>query len=102
MSKMLTHVRFSTQAAYLAKEAISWSADVLTPPEDNNRPMGDWAMERFLSAMRERLDRLEAWHNEASASFEQITTPGGDGCYCTHHPDDPAHGHHCYKPTLTP
>lgn len=25
-------------------------------------------------------------------------TPGGDGCYCTHHPDDPAHGDHCYAP----
>lgn len=25
-------------------------------------------------------------------------TPGGDGCYCTHHPDDPAHGSECYKP----
>lgn len=23
-------------------------------------------------------------------------TPGGDGCYCTHHPDDPAHGDWCY------
>lgn len=25
-------------------------------------------------------------------------TPGGDGCYCTHHPDDPAHGAACYLP----
>jgi hypothetical protein len=23
-------------------------------------------------------------------------TPSGDGCYCTHHPDDPAHGKDCY------
>lgn len=25
-----------------------------------------------------------------------IQTPGGDGCYCTHHPDDPAHTKDCY------
>jgi hypothetical protein len=25
-----------------------------------------------------------------------VQTPGGDGCYCTHHPDDPAHGKDCY------
>ena len=23
-------------------------------------------------------------------------TPGGDGCYCAHHPDDPAHTKDCY------
>lgn len=23
-------------------------------------------------------------------------TSGGDGCFCTHHPDDPAHGPACY------
>jgi hypothetical protein len=25
-----------------------------------------------------------------------MQTPGGDGCYCTHHPDDPAHTKDCY------
>lgn len=25
-----------------------------------------------------------------------MATPGGDGCYCTHHPDDPAHTSDCY------
>jgi hypothetical protein len=25
-----------------------------------------------------------------------VATPGGDGCYCAHHPDDPAHGDDCY------
>jgi hypothetical protein len=24
-----------------------------------------------------------------------VQTPGGDGCYCAHHPDDPAHGGDC-------
>ncbi len=31
------------------------------------------------------------------ACFPQPTA-GGDGCYCTHHPDDPAHGDRCYSP----
>lgn len=25
-----------------------------------------------------------------------LQTPGGDGCYCAHHPDDPAHTPDCY------
>lgn len=25
-----------------------------------------------------------------------VQTPGGDGCYCSHHPDDPAHTRDCY------
>jgi hypothetical protein len=25
-----------------------------------------------------------------------LQTPSGDGCYCAHHPDDPAHGKDCY------
>jgi hypothetical protein len=25
-----------------------------------------------------------------------LQTPGADGCYCVHHPDDPAHGNDCY------
>jgi hypothetical protein len=25
-----------------------------------------------------------------------MQTPGGDGCYCAHHPDDPAHTRDCY------
>ena len=25
-----------------------------------------------------------------------LQTPGGDGCYCAHHPDDPAHTKDCY------
>jgi hypothetical protein len=29
--------------------------------------------------------------------IESLTqTPGGDGCYCVHHPDDPAHTKDCY------
>lgn len=25
-----------------------------------------------------------------------LQTPGGDGCFCAHHPDDPAHTATCY------
>ena len=25
-----------------------------------------------------------------------LQTPGGDGCFCAHHPDDPAHTKDCY------
>lgn len=25
-----------------------------------------------------------------------LQTPGGDGCFCAHHPDDPAHVATCY------
>lgn len=28
---------------------------------------------------------------------ENAPTAGGDGCYCTHHPDDPAHTAECYE-----
>lgn len=28
--------------------------------------------------------------------------PHGDGHWCTHHPDDPAHGSHCYEPPFAP
>lgn len=32
-----------------------------------------------------------------------LQTSGGDGCYCAHHPDDPAHTKDCYDfiPALT-
>lgn len=36
------------------------------------------------------------WCGEFKAILEQQPTIGGDGCYCTHHPDDPAHGSGCY------
>lgn len=35
----------------------------------------------------------EDWHD---LSIEPQA--GGDGCYCTHHPDDPAHDSRCYVP----
>jgi hypothetical protein len=28
-----------------------------------------------------------------------LQTPGGDGCYCAHHPDNPAHTKDCYDLT---
>lgn len=37
-------------------------------------------------------------HTDADVMYG--ATPGGDGCYCTHHPDDPAHGRECYPPEV--
>lgn len=66
MSK-ITHAQFSAQAAYLAKDASNWAADVLMLPEDYGKPMRDGALERFLAGMRERLNRIEEWAKEPSA-----------------------------------
>lgn len=48
--------------------------------------MGNLAREGFIAG----------W----DAAIEQVglllQTRGGDGCYCTHHPDDPAHTQDCY------
>jgi len=63
MSK-ITHTQFSMQASFLASEAAKWAADVLTLPEEHGKAMGDWAMDRFLTNMRGRLDRIEKWHEE--------------------------------------
>lgn len=41
-----------------------------------------------------------AWNRRAPLT-EAHPTPGGDGCYCTHHPDDPSHGPGCYDATLS-
>jgi len=35
---------------------------------------------------------------QAEDWFNFAPLPGGDGCFCTHHPDDPAHGSACYDP----
>ena len=74
----ITHTQFSTQASYMASEAASWAADVLTLPEDHNKPMSDWALERFLDGMRARLSRVEAWVNEP-ISTPQPNVDEGDG-----------------------
>lgn len=63
MSK-ITHAQFSTQASFMASEAATWAADVLTLPEHYDDPMRDWSVERFLTNMRARLDRIEAWSKE--------------------------------------
>lgn len=57
-------MQFSMQASFLSSEASKWAADVLTLPEEHDKAMGDWAMSRFLTNMRERLDRIEKWHGE--------------------------------------
>lgn len=39
---------------------------------------------------------LTGWDAAMEWIGRLIQTPGGDGCYCAHHPDDPAHTKDCY------
>lgn len=39
---------------------------------------------------------LAGWDAGVEEIGLMLQTPGGDGCYCTHHPDDPAHTQDCY------
>lgn len=39
---------------------------------------------------------LAGWDAAMGQVALLLQTPGGDGCYCVHHPDDPAHGNACY------
>jgi hypothetical protein len=48
--------------------------------------MGNLASEGFLAG----------WDAAMNQVALLMQTPGGDGCYCAHHPDDPAHGGDCY------
>jgi len=50
-----------------------------------------------LSAKDEELRQARAEVERLSGLVEE-PTPGGDGCYCAHHPDDPAHTRTCYVP----
>ncbi len=35
---------------------------------------------------------------QAENWVDHASQPGSDGCFCTHHPDDPAHNSACYDP----
>lgn len=48
-------------------------------------PMGD----AFEAGWNAALEFVAPW----------LQTPGADGCYCNHHPDDPAHTKDCYDIT---
>lgn len=40
---------------------------------------------------------LAGWDAAVEEIGLMLQTPGGDGCFCTHHPDDPAHTRDCYS-----
>lgn len=47
-------------------------------------------------------DTMQKALQEAEAEADALifgNGPYGDGHWCTHHPDDPAHGTHCYLST---
>jgi hypothetical protein len=39
----------------------------------------------------------DGWNAALSFVGSLMETPGGDGCFCAHHPDDPAHTEECYS-----
>lgn len=60
MTKPLTNAMFAQQLGFLAKEAVSWSADMLGPGE-LDKPVAPHLVENFVGRMWERLDRLAGW-----------------------------------------
>lgn len=38
----------------------------------------------------------DGWNAALSFVGSLLETRGGDGCFCAHHPDDPAHTEECY------
>jgi hypothetical protein len=69
----ITHAEFSMQLSYMASHCASWAGSCLTLPEDHEKPITDYAAERFLTEMRERLERLERWCSEPVEAVS--TTP---------------------------
>lgn len=72
-------------------------------------PLGQYLLRRQAAAMN-----YVGWGHDAPIGCEQsaffagwdkaieevglmLQTPGGDGCFCAHHPDDPAHTQDCYN-----
>lgn len=39
----------------------------------------------------------DGWNAALGFVGSLLETPGGDGCFCVHHPDDPAHTAECYN-----
>lgn len=59
----------------------------------------DDAYNRFLRASH--VDPMgeafsDGWNAALSFAGSLLETRGGDGCFCVHHPDDPAHTEECY------
>lgn len=48
------------------------------------------------TAVDERSAFFAGWDKAVEEIGLMLQTPGGDGCFCAHHPDDPAHTGTCY------
>lgn len=46
--------------------------------------------------MSKRCENVRGISNDEEV-IEAVLGPVGDGRYCRHHDDDPAHGRHCYS-----
>lgn len=74
----------------------------MTTIHDDDRQQAEARFHAYNSFLKQsHLDPMgEAFADGWKAAFEYIgrliQTPGGDGCYCAHHPDDPAHTKDCY------
>lgn len=55
----LTNAQLSVQCSYIAKNAASWAADLLTLPERCHRTADPEAVARFTDEMRCRLGHIE-------------------------------------------
>lgn len=55
----LTEAKFAQLCAYIAANAAKWAGDILTLPEDHQRPVDAKTVKRFTDEMRGRLDRLD-------------------------------------------
>ncbi len=55
----LTEAKFAQLCAYIATNAAKWAGDVLTMPEDHNKPVDPKTVKRFTDEMRGRLDRVD-------------------------------------------
>lgn len=73
--KPMTNAQWAMQVAYLASEAGHWAGDILTLPEDREKPVAMWQIENFLRKFRGRLDRIEDWAKEGREELEKNTAP---------------------------
>lgn len=74
--------------------------DVLGPMEE--RTPGHWIDQYgvLYHANGQQWNHVETSTGNIDMSTLAFPTPGGDGCFCAHHPDDPAHGAWCYEPPI--
>ena len=71
--------------------------------ETDTQQLANQALDKAYNAFLQQshVDPMtEAFHDGWHAALRFVgllaQTPGGDGCYCAHHPDDPAHTKDCY------